>query len=126
MSWVVRHAQAIKRSCWITVAVLSMLIVVAVVDRYQRQYLMLLESQQALLAQRSAWGYSSLLNNLQTHKLQQSMLMANPPPTGCLSDEFIAGQSGPRGGRLRLRIALLVRKFCAPLKRLPAVDGELP
>jgi hypothetical protein len=54
MSWVVRHAQAIKRICWITVAVLSLLIVVAVVDRYQRQYLMLLESQQALLAQRSA------------------------------------------------------------------------
>jgi diguanylate cyclase (GGDEF)-like protein len=92
MSWVVRHAQAIKRICWITVAVLSLLIVVAVVDRYQRQYLMLLESQQALLAQRSAWGYSSLLNSLQTHKLQQSMLMANPPPKGCLSDEFIAGQ----------------------------------
>jgi len=92
MSWVVRHAQAIKRSCWITVAVMSMLIVFAVVDRYERQYHMLLESQQALLAQRSEWGYSGLLNNLQTHKLQQSMLTANPPPKGCLSDEFIAGQ----------------------------------
>ncbi|RON24650.1 hypothetical protein BK660_02980 [Pseudomonas brassicacearum] len=92
MSWVVRHAQTIKRSCWITVAVLSTLIVVAVVDRYQRQYVMLLDSQQALLAQRSAWGYASLLNDLQTHKLQQSMLMANPPPKGCLSDVFIAGQ----------------------------------
>jgi diguanylate cyclase (GGDEF)-like protein len=71
---------------------MSMLIVFAVVDRYERQYHMLLESQQALLAQRSAWGYSGLLNNLQTHKLQQSMLTANPPPKGCLSDEFIAGQ----------------------------------
>ncbi|KQN49089.1 hypothetical protein ASE98_25265 [Pseudomonas sp. Leaf48] len=92
MSWVVKHAQVIKRICWITVAVLSILTVVAVVDRYQRQQIMLLESQQALLAQRSARGYSDLLSNLQTHKLQQSLLLANPPPQGCLSDEFIAGQ----------------------------------
>ncbi len=91
MSWVVNHARAIKRSGWIIVAVLSILTVAGVVDRYQQQRDMLLESQQALLAQRSAWSYSNLLSNLQTHKLQQSLLMANPPPQGCLSDQFIAG-----------------------------------
>jgi len=92
MSWVVKHAQAVKRSCWITVAVLSMLIVFAAVDRYQRQYHMLLESQQVLLAQRSTWGYLSLLDHLQIHKTQQSLLMANSPPEGCLPDEYIAMQ----------------------------------
>ncbi len=92
MSWVVNHARAIKRSGWMIVAVLSMLTVVGVVDRYQSQHAMLLEGQQALLAQRSALGYSDLLSHLQTHKLQHSLLMANPPPQGCLSDEFIAGQ----------------------------------
>ena len=92
MSWVVKHARTIKRSCWIVVVLLSMLSVIGTVDRYQRQRVMLLESQQALLSQRSAWGYSSLLSQLQIHKLQQSLLRANPPPKGCLSDEFIARQ----------------------------------
>ena len=92
MSWVVLHARAIKRTCWMIVAVLSMLTVIAVVDRYQTQRVTLLEGQQALLSQRSAWGYSNLLSNLQTHKLQHSLLMANPPPQGCLPDEYIAGQ----------------------------------
>ncbi|MDR7284966.1 diguanylate cyclase (GGDEF)-like protein [Pseudomonas corrugata] len=92
MSWVVEHARAIKRSCWMIAAVLSMLTVVGVVNHYQSQHVILLESQQALLSQRSAWGYSNLLGNLQTHKLQQSLLMANPPPQGCLPDEYIAGQ----------------------------------
>ncbi|MNF35703.1 Response regulator PleD [compost metagenome] len=92
MRWIVKHARAIKVGNWSIVIVLSVVAVIGVVDRYQRQRNLLLEGQQALLAHRSSWGYSTLVRQLVTHKLQQSLLLANPLPPGCLSEQYIAKQ----------------------------------
>ncbi|WPN44540.1 MULTISPECIES: GGDEF domain-containing protein [unclassified Pseudomonas] len=92
MSWVVENARTIKRVCWVFVVILSLLTVIGIADRFQRQRVMFLEGQQALLTQRSAWNYSNLVRQQQTHKLQQTLLEADPPPPGCLSDEYIAMQ----------------------------------
>jgi len=90
MSWVVEHAVAIKRGCWLTTAALLVLTVFGVTDLYRRQREMKLEEQQALLDQRSTEGYFKMVRHLAVHKLQQSLLQANPPPPGCLPDEYIA------------------------------------
>lgn len=92
MKWMLEHTRVIKVGCWLIVALLTLVAIIGVVDRYQRQRLLLLEGQQALLAQRSAWGFTTLVRQLTTHKLQQSLLLANPLPAGCLPDQYIAEQ----------------------------------
>ena len=92
MTGVAEHTRAIKIGGWLIVVVLSIIAIIGVVDRYQRQRLLLLEGQHALLTHRSSWGYSTLVRQLATHKLQQSQLLVNPLPPGCLSDQYILEQ----------------------------------
>ena len=92
MRWVIESARAVKVGSWIIGAVLIVIAAFGVADRYHRQRALLLEGQQALLAHRSSWGYDTLVRQLATHKLQFSLLRANPLPTGCLPDQSIAEQ----------------------------------
>jgi diguanylate cyclase (GGDEF)-like protein len=92
MRWVIEYARAVKVGSWIIGAVLILIAVIGVADRYHRQRVLLLEGQQILLAHRSSWGYATLVRQLATHKLQYSLLLANPLPTGCLPDKYIAEQ----------------------------------
>jgi diguanylate cyclase (GGDEF)-like protein len=92
MRWIIEYARAVKVGCWIIGAILIVIAVIGVADRYHRQRALLLEGQQVLLAHRSSWGYSTLVRQLATHKLQHSLLLANPLPTGCLPDQYIAEQ----------------------------------
>jgi len=92
MRRMLEHPRAIKIGCCLIVVLLTLLAIIGVVDRYQRQRLLLIEGQQALLSQRSTWGFSTLVRQLTTHKLQLSLLLANPLPAGCLSEQYITEQ----------------------------------
>ncbi|WP_053161256.1 GGDEF domain-containing protein [Pseudomonas sp. P1.8] len=92
MRWVIEYARAVKIGSWIIGAVLIVIAVIGVTDRYHRQRALMVEGQQILLMHRSGWLYATLVRQLTIHKLRHSLLLANPLPTGCLPDQYITEQ----------------------------------